>query len=112
MTAARRLCALADLPDGGVTLIDAPDQPLEDAVLLVRRGDAVLGFVNCCPHMGFTLDWKPARIALDGGAYLRCVHHGAIFRSADGVCIAGPCPGETLTPVALTVVEGEVWQTA
>jgi nitrite reductase/ring-hydroxylating ferredoxin subunit len=108
VSAARRLCAFADLAEGRVTLIDAPDQPLQDAILLVRRGDRVFGFLNCCPHMGFTLDWKPERIALDGGAFLRCVHHAAVFRSTDGVCVAGPCPGESLTPVALEVVDGAV----
>ena len=108
MSAPRLPCPLSTLPEGRVVLIDAPGQPLEAALLIVRRGDQVVGFVNQCPHMGFTLDWKPERIALDGGAFLRCVHHNAVFRAADGVCVSGPCPGERLTPVPVEIVDGEV----
>ena len=107
-TAPRRLCAFAALADGRATVIDDRDKPLEQSILLLRRGDRVAGFVNCCPHMGFTLDWKAERIVFDGGAFLRCVHHGAIFRSSDGLCVAGPCPGESLTPVLVEIVDGEV----
>ena len=108
MSAPRRLCAFATLPEGCATVIDDKTKPLEESIVLLRRGATVAGFVNCCPHMGFTLDWKPERIALDGGAFLRCVHHGAIFRSNDGFCVTGPCQGERLTPVAVEIVDGEV----
>jgi nitrite reductase/ring-hydroxylating ferredoxin subunit len=102
------LCAFAALADGHVTVIDDKNKPLEQSILLLRRGARVTGFVNCCPHMGFTLDWKADRIALDGGAFLRCVHHGALFRSSDGLCVAGPCPGESLTQVRIEIVDGDV----
>ena len=104
----RRLCALAALPDGRATVIDEPGARLEETILLVRRGAHVAGFVNQCPHMGFALDWKAERIALDGGAFVRCIHHNAVFRVADGVCVSGPCPGERLTAVALEIDAGEV----
>ncbi len=108
MSAPRRLCAVAALPEGRVTLIDAPGAKLEETILLVRRGARIAGFVNHCPHMGFALDWKPERIGLDDGAFLRCIHHNAVFRVTDGVCVSGPCPGESLTQVALDIVDGEV----
>ncbi len=108
MSAPRRLCAVAELPEGRAVVIDDRTRPLEESIVLLRRGADVAGFLNCCPHMGFTLDWKPERIALDGGAFLRCVHHGAIFRSADGICVEGPCPGESLTPVRVEIVDDEV----
>jgi len=108
VSTSRRLCALAALADGRAVMIDQADQSLEQAVLLVRRGDQVAAFVNRCPHMGFTLDWKAERLVIGKGAFLRCVHHGAVFRIADGLCVEGPCESEALTPVAVEIVDGEV----
>lgn len=102
------LCRLAEMPEAQAHLVEAPGGMLEDALVLVRRGAQVDGYVNKCPHMGFSLDWKTERIVLGGGKFLRCVHHGALFRIEDGVCVAGPCLDERLTPVALEVVDGEV----
>lgn len=108
MSRRRRLCAAADVPNGGATLVMARNQPAQEAILLVRRGDRVDGFVNRCPHMGLPLDWKPDRLALRGGDFLRCSHHGALFRVDDGRCVDGPCVGEQLEAVALQVVRGAV----
>src|SRR3954470_3476975 len=108
MSAPRRLCALAALPQGQGHLVEAPSGQLEDALVLVRRGARVDAYVNKCPHMGFSLDWKTERIVLGDGKFLRCVHHGAVFRTDDGVCVAGPCLDERLAAVALEVVDGEV----
>jgi nitrite reductase/ring-hydroxylating ferredoxin subunit len=108
MSAPRRLCALADLPEGQAQIVEAPSGLLEEAVVLVRRGARVDGYVNKCPHMGFSLDWKVERIALGEGKFVRCIHHGAVFRTDDGVCVSGPCLDETLTPVALEIVDGDV----
>jgi nitrite reductase/ring-hydroxylating ferredoxin subunit len=108
MSAPHGLCALAALPEGQAALIEAPGGLLEDALVLVRRGQRVDGYVNKCPHMGFSLDWKTERIVIGDGKFLRCVHHGAVFRVEDGVCVAGPCLDESLTKVALEIVDGEV----
>jgi nitrite reductase/ring-hydroxylating ferredoxin subunit len=105
---ARRLCALATLADGRAALVGAAGAPAQEAILLVRRGDRVAGFVNECPHMGLPLDWKADRLALGGGAFLRCSHHGALFQVDDGVCVAGPCVGESLRPVTLRIVDGVI----
>jgi nitrite reductase/ring-hydroxylating ferredoxin subunit len=108
MSRSRRLCALTALADGRAALLGAAGAPAQEAILLVRRGDHVAAFVNECPHMGLPLDWKPDRLALDDGAFLRCSHHGAVFRVDDGLCVAGPCVGESLNPVTLCIVDGMV----
>lgn len=40
------------------------------------------------------------------GALLLCGTHGALFRPDDGVCVAGPCVGHRLAPVALSIENG------
>jgi nitrite reductase/ring-hydroxylating ferredoxin subunit len=33
------------------------------------------------------------------GLFLVCRNHGAVFKPEDGRCVAGPCEGESLTPL-------------
>lgn len=89
-----------------VTIGDGADQ---QDVLLVRQGDRVVGFVNACPHMGVPLDWQAERLVVGDGSLLRCAHHGALFRIADGLCVRGPCVGDALEPLAVRVARGMVF---
>lgn len=96
------LCALEDIPDGGsrgFALRGADGREL--GVFAVRRGETVRAYVNRCPHRGTPLDWRPHDFLDREGRHIVCATHGAVFRVEDGVCIAGPCPGEQLTPLPL-----------
>lgn len=96
------LCRLSEVPDGGsrgFELRDASGRPVR--VFAVRRGDALWAYVNVCPHRGTPLDWRPHDFLDREGRHIVCATHGAVFRVEDGACIAGPCPGEQLTPLPL-----------
>jgi nitrite reductase/ring-hydroxylating ferredoxin subunit len=99
---ATRLCALSEIPDGaskGFTLERPDGRGLR--VFAVRRGEAVWAYVNRCPHRGTPLDWRPDDFLDRDGQHIVCATHGAVFQIADGVCIAGPCTGDQLTPLPL-----------
>ena len=49
------------------------------------------------------LDWVPDRFMSEDGSYIMCATHGALFEIEDGDCIAGPCAGDRLTDVPVTV---------
>jgi nitrite reductase/ring-hydroxylating ferredoxin subunit len=98
----QRLCAVDDIPDGGsrgFTLQRATGPALR--VLAVRRGEAVYAYLNRCPHRGTPLDWRPDDFLDREGRHIVCASHGALFRVEDGVCLAGPCQGDQLTPLPL-----------
>ncbi|MCI0431008.1 MAG: Rieske 2Fe-2S domain-containing protein [Rhodospirillales bacterium] len=63
-------------------------------------------FVNSCPHTGTPLDWVPDRFIAPDGEHFLCATHGALFRIADGVCIADPCVGARLSPVEIGIEDG------
>lgn len=95
------LCRLEDIEDGqakGFTLGRGAEQR---DILVARRGDAVFGYLNVCPHQGSPLDWVPDRFVCARTGLLLCATHGARFRIEDGVCVAGPCPGARLQPVSV-----------
>ncbi|MBM3503945.1 MAG: Rieske 2Fe-2S domain-containing protein [Alphaproteobacteria bacterium] len=70
--------------------------------------DGLVAFVNDCPHAHAPLDWTPGQFLDAEGKHLLCTMHGALFRIHDGLCVDGPCPGLSLTPVPIQVVGGVV----
>ena len=103
----RVVCPLAELGNGarGFT-IGGGDWPLRGFV--VRVGDSVRGYLNRCPHAGHPLDLLPQRFLTADGTLILCSAHGALFEKASGYCVAGPCLGRSLTPIALQVKCGLV----
>jgi len=73
---------------------------------VVRRGARAYGYRNECPHVGTPLDWIPDEFMDREGRHLVCSTHGAVFRIEDGLCLAGPCQGDALEPVAVAVRDG------
>lgn len=100
----RLLCRLAEISDPGSRAFDLE----EGAIFLVRRGAVLSAYVNSCPHTGGPLDWVEGQFLDLERRRILCATHGALFRLEDGQCLAGPCKGKGLTPVAIRVTEGEV----
>ena len=59
-------------------------------------------WLNICPHAGRRLDYAPGQFLLDQGR-LVCAAHGASFELEQGVCVAGPCRGASLVPLAVAI---------
>ncbi|KQX96528.1 ferredoxin [Rhodanobacter sp. Root480] len=102
------LCRLTDIPDGGATAVDALLAGGEQSLILLRDGGQVRGYRNVCPHAGRRLDYAPGKFLLKDDTLI-CAVHGASFQRQAGVCVAGPCRGDSLRAVALRVEGGEVW---
>lgn len=103
-----RLCALGELGDPGARGFRFRTGDALFAGFLVREGDEVRGWVDSCPHNGWPLAVMDDRYLVRGGDRILCAAHGAVFRLLDGVCTAGPCAGEALTPWPVSVRSGWV----
>ena len=104
----KALCRLEDIPDGRARgfAIDREGEPVE--IFVLRLGTALFGYRNFCPHIGAPLDGLPDDFMSEDGRHLRCANHGALFRPEDGLCVEGPCEGDSLRKIAIEVVDGEV----
>ena len=107
-TAGRVLCRLDDIEEGqgkSFTLGSGPGGAESGAhdIFVVREGAAVYGYVNSCPHLGTPLDWQGDRFISDDSGLIMCATHGAQFEIEDGACVSGPCAGQSLEAVAVTL---------
>ena len=102
------VCPIDDLDDPdsrGLTLCLGDN--LHD-VFIVRQGRQVFAYYNSCPHAGGPLDWLPEQFLDIDKQFIQCATHGALFQINDGRCVAGPCLGDRLVSVPVTIVDGEI----
>ena len=78
-----------------------------DAILINDHGN-YYAYVNRCRHMPTPLDFVRDEFFSDDGRYLQCYTHGALYEFASGVCVSGPCKGESLYRLPVQVDRGEV----
>jgi nitrite reductase/ring-hydroxylating ferredoxin subunit len=99
------LCPLAELDDPGARGFRFREGEALFAGFVVRRGEAVMGYVDRCPHAGWPLAMAD-RYLTRGKDRILCAGHGALFRLEDGHCTSGPCAGEALEPWPVVVKAG------
>jgi nitrite reductase/ring-hydroxylating ferredoxin subunit len=97
-----RLCHLNDLPDGDSRGFD-PRGSGRDTFFVVRQGPSVYAWENVCPHQGAPMAWRRHAYLNAARDRIVCSAHGAQFEIHTGRCTLGPCLGQALTPVALSV---------
>src|SRR6185503_2199177 len=74
----------------------------------INHGGRAYAYVNSCPHVGTPLDMWPNEFLDEDGRTLVCATHGALFAPDTGRCIAGPCAGDQLTPLSVTIEAGAI----
>lgn len=78
------------------------------SLFAVRRDGVIYVYRNRCPHLGIELEWNEDQFLDSDGALIQCATHGALFIIESGECVAGPCRGESLTPISHVIVAGEI----
>ena len=75
--------------------------PSGRSYIVVQQADGCHAFVNRCPHRQLPLD-RNSHLSLTADQQLLiCSNHGARFDLRSGQCVAGPCRGKALQPVAV-----------
>ena len=100
---------LARIPDGGFAECEVHLDGADESLVLFREGGQVRAWFNICPHAGRRLDWAPGQFLRSKDGLLVCAAHGAGFELGGGECVSGPCRGQSLRAVPVSVREGSVW---
>jgi nitrite reductase/ring-hydroxylating ferredoxin subunit len=104
----RVICTLTDLEGTGARAFTFGEGGWPLRGFVVRVASEVRGYLNRCPHAAHPLDLLPGCFLTPDRTLIQCGSHGALFEKATGYCVAGPCAGGALTPIALEVVSGYV----
>lgn len=104
-----RICSLIEIPDGGTREFQIPIGGRDTAIFVLRNEDAVIAFLNSCPHTGVALNWQPDDFLTVDRDYIQCSTHGALFRREDGYCVWGPCARQSLTALPLELRDGDIF---
>jgi nitrite reductase/ring-hydroxylating ferredoxin subunit len=76
---------------------------------LARYKNQLVAYENVCRHIPISLDYGDDRFFNRAKSHFICQSHGAIYDPLSGVCVGGPCTGETLKRLKIEVRGGAVW---
>jgi nitrite reductase/ring-hydroxylating ferredoxin subunit len=105
-----RLCRLDEIPDGDSRGFDPLGQG-RDTLLVVRQGRSLYAWRDACPHIaGVPMPWRKNAYLNANRDRIVCSAHGALFDIATGICTLGPCLGQSLERVTVTLdADGSVY---
>lgn len=76
--------------------------------VVVRKHERFYVYLNRCPHIGINLEYQADQFLDREEQYLQCANHGALFEIETGLCIAGPCSGQSLTAVTFQHINNTI----
>jgi len=102
------ICHIDELPESGGRIFSIGTESDAFGIIVLRHGDTVVAWHNHCPHFGQPLARSDEHLIVKPPHSLTCNVHYARFRWQDGYCETGDCEGESLTAVAIEIVDGVV----
>jgi nitrite reductase/ring-hydroxylating ferredoxin subunit len=106
----RLICPSGALAEGGRGVRFEVEYFGEPApAFVVRHGARVHGYLNRCAHVASELDWREGEFFDAEGRDLICSTHGAVYETASGRCLGGPCNGTPLVKLRIEERDGMVY---
>lgn len=102
------LFARDQLPDPGSRGFSVSWQGRFIQGFVVCNDRQLFAYVNSCPHTGAPLDWVDHQFLDLDKAFIQCASHDARFEITSGLCIAGPCVGQSLRRLQVEVIDDQV----
>jgi nitrite reductase/ring-hydroxylating ferredoxin subunit len=84
----------------------------EDSVfslMLQKKNNKYIAFKNFCPHQGRRMNYSAGQFLTTEEGNIVCPAHGAEFKPDDGLCVNGPCLGQSLEPVHIQLNEESIF---
>jgi nitrite reductase/ring-hydroxylating ferredoxin subunit len=97
------LCNINDLEEGNARGFIAPG--FRRKIILILKAGQVHAYLDACPHYptGTPMAWKTDAY-LDGEKkHIACHSHGALFDIETGACVLGPCLGQSLQKIQISI---------
>ena len=102
------LCKTEEIPDPGSRAFEVGEGRKAVSLFVVHKDGAFNAYINSCPHTGVNLEWQEDQFLDMDNAFIQCSTHDALFEVDSGECIAGPCAGDSLIAVELSIEDGQI----
>jgi|SRR5579875_250462 nitrite reductase/ring-hydroxylating ferredoxin subunit len=88
-----------------------PIQGADEECFVINFRGEFHAYVNRCRHIPIAMDWVDNHFFAEGGRYLMCQTHGALYQPDSGECLAGPAGacGKFLFRVPLQIERGLIF---
>ena len=104
-------CLLIDIDASAInqaTTLNALIDNQNVSLIALRHGHKICVYLNQCPHQGRRLDYAPGQFLSKDGQLI-CAAHGASFAMESGLCLQGPCRGESLQRFECEINGNQLW---
>jgi nitrite reductase/ring-hydroxylating ferredoxin subunit len=96
------LCDAQNIADGQVREFRfGGESPFAFRMFIYNDQGTFRAFRNSCPHFDVPLNHTPDELFSPDGRYFVCMTHYAQFDKHNGMCVSGPCTGESLESIPL-----------
>ena len=102
------LCQTEEISDPGSKSFEIEQGRRKLSLFVVHKDGKFSGYINSCPHTGVNLEWQEDQFLDMDNMFIQCSTHDALFEIDTGLCIAGPCVGDSLEPVDLVIEDGQL----
>jgi len=79
------------------------------SVMLFKEKERFIAYKNACPHQARRMDYATGKFLIAENGHIICPAHGAEFKPNTGLCINGPCLGQSLEPVHIQTNEESIF---
>lgn len=102
------ICRAGELAPGQTRKFMLTIAGREEECFVVNHQGELHAYINRCCHVPMTMDWVDNRFLTEDKRYILCATHGACYLPETGECVEGPPFGQFLSPVQVTIRDGEV----
>ena len=103
------LCKTTDIKDPGSKGFELKIERKTHSIFVVHKDGDFFAYHNQCPHTGATFEWQQYQFLDLDKALIQCATHDALFMIDSGKCISGPCNGDALQALPLTIQNNEIY---
>lgn len=104
----KKVCELGELDELSSREFTVQKAGLEKDAFLILFKQQCYAYENSCPHTGVNLNWQEQQFFSYDGLFLQCSLHGALFKPDNGLCVRGPCRGDSLKKIDVVIENGVI----
>jgi nitrite reductase/ring-hydroxylating ferredoxin subunit len=105
----QKIARVSELPEGESLKFEFTRNGKLVEGFVARYQNALVAYENRCRHLPLSLDYGDGQFFSRDGKHLVCQNHNALYEPLTGLCVRGPCEGESLKPLKIEIIQDEIW---